>query len=372
MFEGYLLIADISGYTMYLSKSELDHAEKTLTALLELLVEQTRPPLVISRLDGDAVASYGLRSSIMNGQTLVEMLENTYVAFRKAIERMVLNTTCQCNACANISSLDLKFFLHYGTFAIQHISVQNELVGSDVILIHRLLKNRVQEEYGFRAYTLYTDAAIRQLGLTEIDSTLVPHTESYEHIGEVKVWVQNMQPVWENKKTASQVTIPADEIAAQLETEIEMPPEVLWDYLNTTDFRSTLMASDHMEVTNRLQGRIGPGSVYQCYHGDEIVPQTVLEWQPFERILIQQLLPIPLTKTTILSEFQLVPSEGGTKLVCIDSKARGPLPARLLVYLMMKRMEKKSIENLLNFKEQIEADYKTRYRELAAESELSK
>lgn len=46
--EGYFLIADITGYTRYLSESELVHAQETLTALLELLVENTRPPLVLS------------------------------------------------------------------------------------------------------------------------------------------------------------------------------------------------------------------------------------------------------------------------------------------------------------------------------------
>ena len=44
---GYFLIADITGYTQYLSESELDHAQKSLTALLNLLIKHTRPPLVI-------------------------------------------------------------------------------------------------------------------------------------------------------------------------------------------------------------------------------------------------------------------------------------------------------------------------------------
>jgi hypothetical protein len=42
---GYFLIADITGYTQYLSASELDHAQKTLTALLNLLIKHTKPPL---------------------------------------------------------------------------------------------------------------------------------------------------------------------------------------------------------------------------------------------------------------------------------------------------------------------------------------
>ena len=66
---GFLLIADITGYTAYLSASELEHAQGTLTALLELLIEHTRPPLIISRLAGDAVISYGLQDQFMQGQT---------------------------------------------------------------------------------------------------------------------------------------------------------------------------------------------------------------------------------------------------------------------------------------------------------------
>jgi hypothetical protein len=44
---GCFLIADITGYTQYLSASELEHAQQTLTALLNLLIAHTRPPLVI-------------------------------------------------------------------------------------------------------------------------------------------------------------------------------------------------------------------------------------------------------------------------------------------------------------------------------------
>jgi len=37
---GYLLLADISGYTSYLSKVELDHAHEILTDLLESIVNR--------------------------------------------------------------------------------------------------------------------------------------------------------------------------------------------------------------------------------------------------------------------------------------------------------------------------------------------
>ncbi len=55
---GFLLIADITGYTAFLSQSELEHARDSLNSLLGLLVEQKQRLLRISRLEGDAVFSY--------------------------------------------------------------------------------------------------------------------------------------------------------------------------------------------------------------------------------------------------------------------------------------------------------------------------
>ena len=183
--QGYLVISDITGYTACLSKSEFEHAEDSLRDLLTLLLEHTKPPLVLSRLEGDAVISYAPQGSFLQGQTLVETLESTYVAFRQALERMVLNTTCACKACRNIPSLDLKFFVHYGTFMFQQLGAHVELVGSDVNLIHRLTKNSIIEKTGFKAYAVYTQAAVDALGIEGLCGGMTPHTESYEHLGEV-------------------------------------------------------------------------------------------------------------------------------------------------------------------------------------------
>jgi hypothetical protein len=67
---GFFLIADITGYTTYLSESELEHARQTLTDLLELVVEQTRPPLIVAQLEGDAVLSYAFAEGFVNAQHL--------------------------------------------------------------------------------------------------------------------------------------------------------------------------------------------------------------------------------------------------------------------------------------------------------------
>jgi hypothetical protein len=197
---GILLIADITGYTVFLNESELEHAHGVLSDLLTVLVEGTRPPLAVSNLQGDAVFSYGIDTGAMSGQTFVEMIESIYIAFRGAIEQMMLNRTCDCNACANLGTLDLKFIVHHGEFLIQSIGANRELVGSEVIVAHRLANNAVTATTGIRAYAVYTDSAVDALGLTHLTDGWTRHREVYDS-GEVECWVADMTPVWEAART---------------------------------------------------------------------------------------------------------------------------------------------------------------------------
>ncbi|MCB9135835.1 MAG: DUF2652 domain-containing protein [Anaerolineales bacterium] len=332
---GYFLIADISGYTQYLSDSELEHAHEVLQTLMELLIQHTRPPLIISRLAGDAVISYGLRDQFLQAQTFFEMIEDTYVAFRHAIDLMVMNNTCQCHACANISNLDLKFFVHYGEFTRQKLDQHDELLGADVVVIHRLLKNHVTEKTGCRAYALFTNVAIRQLGIESPEHFLREHFEQYEHVGEIKVWIQNMHPVWKTRQEAMRIEIPREQISVQESAWFPVPVEVVWDMLADPQYRSPFMNAVKQNVLHRQHGRIVPGSAFQCFHGDgRVTMQTVLEWRPFEQMTTEDTTPVP--KTTVLIQFRLTPSETGTTLSALCGKARGPWLNRTICDLIAK------------------------------------
>lgn len=326
---GYFLIADITGYTQYLSASELDHAQQILTALLNVLIRQTKPPLVISRLAGDAVISYGIREQFVAGQTFIEMLEDTYVSFRRQIEVMVRNTSCECKACQNIPSLDLKFFVHYGEFSIQKLDGHDELVGSDVNMIHRLLKNSVTERTGLKAYTLFSEAALKALGLAEDIPNLIALTESYEHLGEVTIFVEDMRPAWEARRDAMQVGIAPDDEVLRFEAVLRAPPEVVWNNIVQPEAFNVLLGGDKMGLAKRRGSRVAKGTVYNCYHGDALIENVVVGWRPFEQLTLQFALPIPLLEATMLAELRLQAVPEGTALTEIFSKTRGSLPARL-------------------------------------------
>lgn len=289
--DGYLLIADITGYTAFLRESELEHAKDSLRTLLDLLIEQTKPPLHISRLEGDAVISYAPQGSIPRGQMLVDLIDATYVEFRRALDLMVLNTSCNCLACRNIANLDLKFFVHYGTFALEPLPNYVELIGTDVNLIHRLTKNTVTAQTGYHAYVLYTQAAADQLQMPEMFESLIIHHEFYEDVGEVTSYLVDMHPIWENKKHRFHVVVKPEEAIFIFKRWFNLPGPVVWEYITNPKYRALLYGSDKQEITKLKQGRVNNGSVYVCWHGKQEIQQTIVDWHPYEQHTIKNGVP---------------------------------------------------------------------------------
>ena len=158
--DGVLGGGDITGYTADLSASELEHASGIVGELLRLLLGEVEAPLHLSRGEGDAVISYAPPGNGFQGKMVVDRLDDTYVAFRRAMGQMIINTSCACKACANIGSLDLKFLIHHGEFAVQRIGTQDELVGAEVNQLFRLTKNTIRQTLGLPGYMAFTSEAI--------------------------------------------------------------------------------------------------------------------------------------------------------------------------------------------------------------------
>jgi len=320
-------VADITGYTAYLNQSELEHAHGTLKTLLGLLIDHTKPPLVLSGLEGDAVLSYTIDSERFEGQAFIEMIEATYVAFKRAIDLMVMNTSCECNACANINTLDLKFFVHHGEFVVQELAGGEELVGADVNLIHRLMKNNVVEETAVRAYTLFTEASISQLGLEGFANSLTSYQDEFSGIGSVKCWVLDMAPVWAVHQGRSALNID-DTRAAVFVEEYPLSPELVWGYLTNPEYRSVYSNAKRQVTHARRNGRVGLGTVYECFHLDNSVStNTVLEWEPFTRIVTEN---TAARSSRFIAIFELEATDIGTRVTMKYAPLRGPLIERLI------------------------------------------
>ncbi len=357
---GFVLIADITGYTTYLNESELAHAQGTLTDLLELLVTTTRPPFVVAQLEGDAVMSYAFEDGFVDAQTFLERVEHVYVEFRRAIDLMVLNNTCKCNACANVSTLDLKFFVHHGIFAIQPVGEVKQLLGADVNLIHRLLKNTVSSETGHRAYLLLTESAIDGLGLSPAAEGLTAHRESVADFGEVSVWVKDMHPVYEATRQSERLLYEPDQVLVRLGTDFPLPIESVWAYANQSEFRNLVIGSDSYEVLDRKSGRVAEGSTYQCYHGRMTVTQVVLDWVPFERVALRQMILSGKRPTTTVLDLRFSSSATGTRFSQIVTRPSGPPLRRLIAGLMLRMSARRAQTMMDRFRDRVVDDYRSR------------
>jgi uncharacterized protein YndB with AHSA1/START domain len=330
--QGFLLIADITGYTGFLKDSELEHAQQTLTSLLKLLLSETRDPFVISRTAGDAVISYAFGEPFLQGQTMVDRLEATYIAFSDAIRLMKLNNTCQCAACSNVEKLDLKFFVHHGTFGVQDLDGREELVGNDVNLLHRLTKNSVTETLGLHAYALYTEAALAALGLDEWKASLTPLIETYEHIGDVPICIQDLEAL---KKERKPTRIPAEKVIFEHSVEIPYPVERVWDGIQDPTVRMVIIGSDKMFRSSQ-DGRMGEGDKFVCYHGKIETHQVILAWEPLELLITEDNLSIGPARSKTLFEYDLNPTETGTRLTLRVGPTSGSILGRFMHRAMRK------------------------------------
>jgi hypothetical protein len=197
---GLFLLADISGYTGFLQAVGAAHgndpidyddippAYPLMSSLLDGIIARVVPPFTLSKLEGDAVFAFAVDADEMpRADAMLEFLAACYAAFRTHLTALEQALTCDCDACSRGAALDLKFILHAGRFVLQSIGGGRELVGPDVVMVHRLLKNGGAAAVGRPAYALITDGAVARLDIPV--NGAVPITETYDHYAPIEVAV---------------------------------------------------------------------------------------------------------------------------------------------------------------------------------------
>jgi hypothetical protein len=226
--------------------------------LLQIIVERFSPLLTISKLEGDAVFAYTPEATLPRGELLLDLLESTYVAFRDRQMGIKRRTTCECNACRRIPDLDLKVLIHYGDYLQQDVGGIAELLGSDVNLAHRLLKNHVSEATGWRAYMLFTEQSLTHLGVSLPEAHA--QIEAYDHLGDVQTYSLDLHERYQALTDARRVFVTAEEADLVLVQDIVAPAPVVWDWLNDPQRRTRWMHERTWQAGARPGGRTGVGA----------------------------------------------------------------------------------------------------------------
>jgi hypothetical protein len=186
--EGVLVLADISGFTEFVTATEIEHGPPIIAELLETVIGRISPPLQIQEVEGDAVFALAPDRALGSRESLLDLLEGASAAFRRRRQELAADESCRCAACRSVGSLDLKIVLHHGRFLRHEVGGRSQVAGPDVILAHRLLKNGV----GGRGYLLLTEAALQWAEVDAGRAGFRARVEHYEHLGDVRCFVKEL------------------------------------------------------------------------------------------------------------------------------------------------------------------------------------
>jgi uncharacterized protein YndB with AHSA1/START domain len=314
---GCLVLADISGYSGYVAGSPLESAEDVVADVTETVVARLEPVVRVNKLEGDAVFAYAVDGEY-DATMLLDAIEECYFAFRGRLRAIEHAVSCECPACAKVANLDLKFVVHHGEFVRRAGARSEELTGHDVILVHRLLKNRVAVAHGLRAYVLLTDACVRALGLEPGSLGLNRHVERYPDVGEVVAHVSDLDARWREEQGRRRIRVGPDEAAFRVETVLATAPEVAWELL-TAPQKRLLWQVDAIEQADG-GGRRYTGTSSVCVDGRTKIYEEILDWRPFEYVTERLSLPrgVQVVLTTAIE-----PGPEGTRVVTLGRRERG-------------------------------------------------
>ncbi len=308
------LIADISGYTGYLADVELDHAQDILADLIGAVVTALRPNFRLAKLEGDAAFTF-MTAEKIDGSMLLDTIERCYFGFRRRRRDVRQATSCECNACMRIPDLNLKFVVHHGAAIQQKVAGRLELLGSDVIVVHRLLKNEVVEKLGVSAYALISQKCIDASDIDPKALGMREHTETYERIGEVRTWVHDLERRWQEEETRQRVFVTPGESILIVSVPTSAPPQVAWEFLTAPGQRMTWQPwVTEVTIKDATGGRRGPGSSNHCMHGKDAVVEEILDWRPYDYVTDRTILDTPSGPVKVLHTIELEPTTSGTTI----------------------------------------------------------
>ena len=306
---GFLVIADLSGYTAYLSRSELEHAPAIAGDLLETVVGRLDPPFRLAKFEGDA-AFFFVEDGRADGSLLLDAVEASYVAFRRRLRSIDQATSCDCNSCRLAPRLDLKLFIHHGSYVRTRIAGRDELAGSDVILVHRLLKGTGAAASHANGFALFTDAGVEALGIERSGLGLTAAEESIEHLGRIATFTLDLEARWQAESGVRRLDVDGTKAVLDLVATINAEPAVVWAHLTSPALRTRWEGPLVIEETSP-GGRRGVGTIAQCVTGRLATIEEIVDWQPYDhigwRVAVPGLGPVAAT-----ADLEAV--DGGTRL----------------------------------------------------------
>ncbi len=251
---GYIAIADISGYTTFVADTEIEHSREILAELLEVTSRELERHLRLSRIQGDALICVGEEDEV------IPCLEDAFLSFHRRVRAMVAATTCPCNACRSVPNLTLKFVAQHGSYSTVTVRGTVDLVGADVNIAFRLLKNHVPSH----EYILATNSVLARLPALARER-FIPITEDYD-LGHVEAGYRDLHDLRERAyQQLTQRVTPGDADVTITQT-LDAPPAEVYAEIVRPSTMQRLAGAPNITLKSGARGTLTNAS-YHCEHG---------------------------------------------------------------------------------------------------------
>lgn len=177
-----ILIPDISGFTEFMTTTELGHASHAINMLIDAMLEAVGEEYEVSEIEGDAVLLIK-KGPAPSKKEILDTCIKIFNAFHFQRKWMQQHTICACGACQAIIELSLKFVAHHGPLAEIKIGKFVKQSGPEMIVAHRLLKNSIDNH----EYLLLTEKLLEQAVDTPetLELEWFSSSEEYASIGKI-------------------------------------------------------------------------------------------------------------------------------------------------------------------------------------------
>jgi len=349
MKKSLLFIPDISGFTEFVQSTEVEHSQHVIAELLEILIEANANEFQLAEVEGDALFFYK-EEEIPSLESLLAKAEKMFTAFYSHLKLLEKNRICPCNACASAPNLDLKIIAHSGELQFMTIQDNRKPFGSEVIEVHRLMKNSIEGDN----YILLSNGLSNEIQLSEnYQSKLFDFKEGHDkydgdEIGYLFSEVDRQELKIDTLSQGPKVQF-NEPPSLLFEKDFPISAAELWEYITNYTYRHYWVEGvDKFEYNAHEVTKIGTEHVC-VVNGKHLNFVTVTKEGQNGQLVYGELTTSP-TPVDELYQFFIVSSlsHQSCKLeVEMYLKAKSPLK-KLMIALFVKKVFRKVIPKNLN------------------------
>ncbi|HCN83349.1 MAG TPA: DUF2652 domain-containing protein [Sphingobacteriaceae bacterium] len=182
----FFCVPDITGFTKLIANADINFTKEIIPEVLRKLIDNNILKMNVAEIEGDAIFFY--RTGRL--PTITRVIQQCilfYDTFSKYIQSLQKVDEKNYNKHLSGGQLGLKIIIHYGQINTSFIKGRTKLIGQDVIIVHKLLKNSIPD----MEYILFTKNYLKRIKTSRDNplfdwKNLKKGKEVYEFIGTVK------------------------------------------------------------------------------------------------------------------------------------------------------------------------------------------